>query len=63
MALVFIVLAQGTLYSLELPNIDASAEDWLRLAESALVKGNFLATNTLMGAQTLVSGSILHRGA
>lgn len=53
-ALVYIVLAQGTLFNLEMPNIDSSAEDWLHLSERALVKGNFLASNTIAGVQTLV---------
>lgn len=55
LALVFILLAQGTLFSLELPLNDPAAEDWLHLSERALVKGNFFANNTIPGVQTLVS--------
>lgn len=53
-ALVFIVMAQGTMFNIEMPNFDSSAEDWLHLAERALVKGDFLSNNTLAGVQTLV---------
>ncbi|WWC98837.1 hypothetical protein V866_005730 [Kwoniella sp. B9012] len=53
LALVFILLAQGTLYNLEMPNNDPSAEDWLHLSERALVKGNFFANNTIPAVQTL----------
>lgn len=53
-ALVFIIMAQGTLYNIEMPSHDASAEAWLRLSEQALVKGNFLSNNTVAGLQTLV---------
>lgn len=55
LALIFIVLAQGTLFNIEMPNTDPSAEDWLRLSEQALVKGKFLANNTISAVQTLVS--------
>lgn len=54
-ALVFIIMAQGTMYNIEMPTFDSSADGWLRLAELALVKGNFLSTNTIPGLQTLVS--------
>lgn len=54
-ALVFIILAQGTMFNIEMPLYDSSAEDWLRLSERALVKGEFLSNNTLAGLQTLVS--------
>nr|XP_019051366.1 hypothetical protein I302_01815 [Kwoniella bestiolae CBS 10118]OCF30296.1 hypothetical protein I302_01815 [Kwoniella bestiolae CBS 10118] len=53
LALVFILLAQGTLYNLEMPNNDPSAEGWLNLSERALVKGNFFANNTIPAVQTL----------
>jgi hypothetical protein len=61
-ALVFGILAQGTLYNIEIPHYDASAEDWLRLSELALVKGNFLSNNTIAGLQTLVSSDAAHLG-
>lgn len=54
-ALVFIIMAQGTLYNIEMPNYDPSAEDWLHLSERALVEGNFLSNNMVAGLQTLVS--------
>ncbi|OJJ02455.1 hypothetical protein ASPVEDRAFT_676961 [Aspergillus versicolor CBS 583.65] len=52
-ALVFIIMAQGTLYNIEMPNYDPSAEDWLHLSERALVEGNFLSNNMVAGLQTL----------
>ncbi len=54
-ALVFIIMAQGTMYNIEIPSHDPSAEHWLQLSERALVKGNFLSTNMVAGLQTLVS--------
>uniref|UniRef100_A0A8H7NQV2 Xylanolytic transcriptional activator regulatory domain-containing protein n=1 Tax=Bionectria ochroleuca TaxID=29856 RepID=A0A8H7NQV2_BIOOC len=59
-ALVFIVMAQGTMFNIEMPNFDSSAEDWLHLAERALVKGDFLSNNTLAGVQTLHLMAHLH---
>lgn len=53
-ALVFIIMAQGTLFNIEMPNFDSSAEDWLHLSERALVKGEFLSNNMVTGLQTLV---------
>jgi len=57
-ALVFIIMAQGTMFNIEMPNCDSSAKEWLRLSERALVKGEFLSNNTLAGLQTLVSSTI-----
>ncbi|GLA08362.1 hypothetical protein AnigIFM60653_009893 [Aspergillus niger] len=54
-ALVFIILAQGTMFNIEMPNYDPSTEDWLHLSELALVKGRFLSNNMVAGLQTLVS--------
>lgn len=54
-ALVFIIMAQGTMFNIEMPDCDSSAEDWLHLSERALVKGQFLSNNTVAGLQTLVS--------
>ena len=54
-ALIFIVLAQGTMYNIEMPHYDPSAEEWLHLSEQALVKGMFLSRNMVAGVQTLVS--------
>ncbi|RAK77690.1 uncharacterized protein BO72DRAFT_477267 [Aspergillus fijiensis CBS 313.89] len=59
-ALVFIVLAQGTLFNIEMPNYDPSAEDWLHLSELALVKGRFLSNNMVAGLQTLHLMAHLH---
>lgn len=58
-ALVFIIMAQGTMYNIEMPSHDPSAEYWLRLSERALIKGNFLSNNMVAGLQTLVSFSML----
>lgn len=51
----FIIMAQGTMFNIEMPDCDSSAEDWLHLSERALVKGHFLSNNTVAGLQTLVS--------
>lgn len=50
----FIILAQGTMFNIEMPDCDSSAEDFLHLAERALVKGEFLSNNMVAGLQTLV---------
>ena len=52
-ALVFAIMAQGTVYNIEMPMSDPSAEEWLHLSEQALVKGEFLSNNTLAGLQSL----------
>ncbi|KAJ9144638.1 Transcription factor [Pleurostoma richardsiae] len=59
-ALVFIIMAQGTMFNIEMPDSDSSAEDWLRLSERALVKGDFLSNNTVAGLQTLHLMAHLH---
>ncbi|RAK88204.1 hypothetical protein BO79DRAFT_237884 [Aspergillus costaricaensis CBS 115574] len=59
-ALVFIILAQGTLFNIEMPNYDPSTEDWLHLSELALVKGRFLSNNMVAGLQTLHLMAHLH---
>jgi hypothetical protein len=48
-------MAQGTMFNIEMPNCDSSAQEWLRISERALVKGEFLSNNTVAGLQTLVS--------
>lgn len=48
-ALVFIIMAQGTMFNIEMPTFDSSADDWLRLSQLALVKGNFLSNHTIPG--------------
>ena len=62
-ALVFIIMAQGTMYNIEMPTFDSSADDWLHLSELALVKGNFLSNNMIPGLQTLVSYRIRRSGS
>lgn len=57
-ALVFIIMAQGTVFNIEMPNCDSSTEEWLHLSERALVKGEFLSNNMVAGLQTLVSFQI-----
>ncbi|KAL2432701.1 hypothetical protein ABEF95_014691 [Exophiala dermatitidis] len=59
-ALVFIIMAQGTLFNIEMSNYDSSAEDWLHLSERALVKGDFLSNNMVAGLQTLHLMAHLH---
>ena len=62
-ALVFIILAQGTMYNIEMPNYDSStdssAEEWLHLSERALVKGDFMSNNMVAGIQTLVCCNVI----
>lgn len=58
-ALVFIIMAQGTMFNIEMPNFDSSAEEWLHLSERALVKADFLSKNTLAGVQTLVGSRFI----
>ncbi|KAF2153605.1 hypothetical protein K461DRAFT_278410 [Myriangium duriaei CBS 260.36] len=53
LALLFIIMAQGTLHNIEMPHYDSSANEWLHLSERALVKGEFLSSNTIAGLQTL----------
>ena len=53
-ALLFVLLSQGTRYNIEMAFGDESAEDWLQLAELALVKGHFMSNNMVAGIQTLV---------
>lgn len=60
-ALVFVILAQGTRYNLEMPTQDPSVLEWLRLAEIALVKGQFLSNNMISGVQTLVCHEVSHQ--
>ena len=53
-ALIFIVIAKGIIFNIELPMNDPTAEAMLRLSEQALVRGDFLSNNTIAGLQTLV---------
>lgn len=54
-ALVFMIMAQGTEYNIEMPACDPSIEEWMHLSQLALVKGDFLSNNMVAGVQTLVS--------
>lgn len=54
LALVFIMLAQGTTYNIEMAYDAVAAERWLHLSEAALVRGDFLSNNTVAGLQTMV---------
>ncbi|ORX41278.1 hypothetical protein BD324DRAFT_613935 [Kockovaella imperatae] len=54
LALVYMILAIGSLYNLELPQHDPQAEDFLLLSKNCLTKGDFLNHNTMPGVQTLL---------
>lgn len=54
LALVFIILAQGNVFNIEIASDPTVPEKLLRLSELALVKGDFLSNNTVAGVQTLV---------
>lgn len=55
LALVYMLLAMGTVHNIELPPHDESAEEYLALAQAAMTKGNFMNHATIAGLQTLVS--------
>jgi len=55
LALLFIILAIGSLHNLELPPNDPSAEEYLEMSKRCLAKTDFLTRSTLAGIQTLVS--------
>ncbi|WWC67436.1 uncharacterized protein I206_101344 [Kwoniella pini CBS 10737] len=54
LALLFAILAMGTLQNLELPPNDPTANEYLSLAKGCLTKGDFLNNNTIAGVQTLI---------
>lgn len=54
LALVFIILAQGNVFNIEIASDHTVPEELLRLSELALMKGDFLSNNTVAGVQTLV---------
>lgn len=56
LALLFIILAIGSLHNLELPPNDPSADEYLDLAKRSLAKSDFMTHCTIAGVQTLVSG-------
>ena len=55
LALVYMILAMGSLYNLELPQHDPQAEEFLSLSKACLSRGDFLNHNTIAGVQTIVS--------
>lgn len=55
LALLYIVLAMGARHSLELPQDDPSADDYMTLAKRSLAKSDFLTHCTIAAVQTLVS--------
>lgn len=62
LALVFIVLAQGNVFNIEIASDPTIPEELLHLSELALMKGDFLSNNTVAGVQTLVSIILTRRG-
>lgn len=54
LALIFMVMAHGSLHSLELPPNDPIAESYAASGKSALAKGDFLSKPTISGIQALV---------
>lgn len=54
LALLFIILAMGSLHNLELPPNDPSADEYLDLSKRSLSKSDFMTHSTLAGIQTLV---------
>ncbi|KAK8846529.1 hypothetical protein IAR55_005615 [Kwoniella newhampshirensis] len=57
-ALVYTILALGTVHNLELPPHDESAEEYIALGKACLSKGDFLNHGTIAGVQALMG---LHR--
>lgn len=57
LALLYAILAMGTLHHLELPPDDPSAEEYLELVKKCLSKGDFLQYTKIESIQTLVSVS------
>lgn len=55
LALLFIILAIGSLHNLELPPNDPSADEYLELSKRCLAKADFLTRSNIAGIQTLVS--------
>ncbi|KAJ4987063.1 transcriptional regulatory protein C1F7.11c 2 [Stagonosporopsis vannaccii] len=60
LALVFIILAQGNVFNIEIASDPTVPEELLRLSELALMKGDFLSNNTVAGVQTLHLMAHLH---
>lgn len=55
LALIFIIFAMGSYYSLELPADDSSVEEYLSLSRCCMGKADFLNNNSIAAIQTLVS--------
>ncbi|WWC87440.1 uncharacterized protein L201_002329 [Kwoniella dendrophila CBS 6074] len=53
LALLFVILAMGAYYNLELAPDDSSVEDYVGVSQACLAKGDFLANNTTAGVMTL----------
>ncbi|KAM0750597.1 hypothetical protein T439DRAFT_380485 [Meredithblackwellia eburnea MCA 4105] len=60
LALLFVILAVGSYYNLELPPGDPSVEEYLRISKCCLSKGDLMATNTLAAVKTMLIMSHLH---
>jgi hypothetical protein len=58
LALIFIVLAVGSLHNLELAPNDPSAEEYLSLSKRCLAKSDFLTRSNIAGIQALVRPSL-----
>nr|ODN85910.1 hypothetical protein L203_04409 [Cryptococcus depauperatus CBS 7841] len=55
LALVYMILAMGTVHNIELPPHDPSAEEYIGLAKACLTRANFMGYGSVAGAQTLVT--------
>ncbi len=53
--LLFVILAMGVRYGLELPMDDPAAAEYFTLAKTCLSQGDFLTYNSIVGVQALVS--------
>lgn len=60
LALIFVVLAMGTLHDLELGSNDHSALEYLSLSKQSLSRGNFMQHNTIVAVQTLHTMAHVH---
>nr|XP_031857529.1 uncharacterized protein CI109_007089 [Kwoniella shandongensis]KAA5524601.1 hypothetical protein CI109_007089 [Kwoniella shandongensis] len=59
-ALVYMILALGTVQNLELPPHDESAEEYIALGKACLSKGDFLNHGTIAGVQALITMAHYH---
>lgn len=58
LGLLFGIFAMGALHNLEVPPDDSAAGEYMQVAKTCLVKGDFMTKNTIAGVQTLVCHSI-----